>query len=129
MTDQYQPGRAFDGATIDPSKIVPVQPGNLDPWNRPVWQHPTDNGYGTTNSISIGTDQGETLIPTIINGFQFSNEDAIQHYQNTGEHLGVFRSPGEADAFAQWLHEEQARRIEAAPGGWKGVKARGGRLQ
>lgn len=111
---------------------APVVPGNLDPWNRKVWAHPnhfasgSGGTYGTTFSVSI-TDENphsplhgkEVLIPTIINGFPFSVADARQHYYNTGEHLGAF--PGgqydAADKYAQWLHEEQARRIEASPDG------------
>lgn len=135
--DQVQP-------VMPPSDVpTPETPGNLDPWNRPVWGHPnrfaTESGgtYGTTNSISI-TDENpqsprfglEVLIPTVIDGYPFSEADARQHYANTGEHLGAF--PGgqydRADKFATWLHEEQARRINAA-GGWEAVKARGGRLR
>lgn len=122
------PGRGLEGMFANPTQITPVRPGNLDPWNRPIYKHPGPNeDYGTTYSISVGTPDGEVVIPTIINGYPFSSQDAIQHYMNTRENFGTFRTPGEADAFAQWLHEEQARRIQAA-GGWRAVKERGGRL-
>lgn len=121
------PGRAFDANFVNPMQIVPVVQGNLNPWDRPVYKHPNDEGYGTTFSIGVSTDKGEVVIPTIINGHPFSNQDAIQHYKNTGEHFGVFRTPAEADAYAQWLHSEQARRIDAA-GGFEAVRQRGGRL-
>jgi hypothetical protein len=60
-------------------------------------------------SISIGTDQGEVLIPTVVNGRVVSDQEAIRHYQKTGEHLGIFRTPKDADAYAQTLHKQQAQ--------------------
>jgi hypothetical protein len=116
-----------NGGGWDANLPQPIAPGNLDPWNRPIYEHPDGKGYGTTLSISVNTPHGETVIPTIIGGHPFSQADAIQHFLNTGENFGSFRTPEEADAYAQALHEEQARRIDAA-GGWRAVKARNGRL-
>src|SRR3546814_9007857 len=58
--------------------------------------------------MSIGTDQGEVLIPTVVGGKVVSEEDAIRHYEATGENLGVFQTPEDASAYAQSLHEQQA---------------------
>lgn len=85
-------------------------PGNLDPWNRKVLKN-GDGSVSTTSSMSIGTDQGETLIPTVVDGVRLSKEDAIKHFRDTGEHLGVFDTPEHADTFAEALHNEQARRM------------------
>ena len=84
-----------------------LSPGNIDLDSRKVL---TDGvgGYKTENSISIGTDQGEVLIPTVVNGKQLSEQAAIEHYQRTGENLGTFQTPQAADRYAQSLHERQA---------------------
>jgi hypothetical protein len=84
-----------------------VSPGNLDPWNRPVLHNP-DGSYSTTSSMSIGTDHGETLIPTVVEGKRLSDEDAIAHFHSTGENLGTFRTPAAADRYATALHNAQA---------------------
>lgn len=86
-----------------------VEPGNLDLNSRRVL---TDGvgGYRTENSISIGTDRGEVLIPTVVNGKQLSEPDAIEHYQRTGENLGTFQTPQAADRYAETLHERQGQR-------------------
>jgi hypothetical protein len=60
-------------------------------------------------TISIGTDQGEVLIPTVINGRVVSEDQAVAHYRRTGEHLGIFRTPEEATGYAQELHRQQER--------------------
>lgn len=84
--------------------------GNLDPYNRKVLNNP-DGSVSTTSSMSIGTDAGETLIPTVVNGVRLSKEDAIKHFRESGEHLGIFDTADHADVYAQALHEEQARRM------------------
>ena len=38
-----------------------------------------------------------------------SEEEAIQTYYRTGRHLGIFKTPDEATAYAQKLHDQQAR--------------------
>lgn len=84
-----------------------TKPGNLDPWNRPVLHNP-DGSYSTTSSMSVGTDAGEVLIPTVVNGKRLSDEDALKHFHETGENLGTFASPEAADRYATLLHNAQA---------------------
>jgi hypothetical protein len=80
-----------------------VAPGTIDLAARTRLQNP-DGTFSTVESISIGTDQGEVLIPTISpDGQRLSEEEAIQLYEATGQHLGIFRTPAEADAFARQL--------------------------
>lgn len=85
-------------------------PGNLDPWNRKVL-HNSDGSVSTTSSMSIGTKDGEVLIPTVVDGKRLSKDEAITHFRKTGEHLGVFDTPEHADVYAEALHNEQARRM------------------
>lgn len=86
------------------------EPGNLDPYNRPSLKN-ADGSISTTRSFSIGTDRGETLIPQVIGGKLFSQQDAIAHFRKTGEHFGIFDTPANADSYAMWMHNQQADRM------------------
>lgn len=95
------------------SAFAPLVPGNIDLHKRPVVRN-KDGSISTVRSISIGTDQGEVLIPTVSDdGRILSDEEAAQLYFRTGRHLGIFASPDAATAYAIQLHNEQAR--EYAP--------------
>lgn len=83
-----------------------VAPGNLDINARKVYRGPGGD-FRTENSISIGTDQGEVIIPTVVNGRQLTEEEAIRHYEQTGENLGAFSSPDAAEKYAESLHNRQ----------------------
>lgn len=88
-----------------------IEKGNIDLNNRPKVENP-DGSVSTVRSITITDDQGRaTIIPTVSpTGVVLSDDAAIQLYEQTGQHLGKFESEKEAEAYAQALHQSQARR-------------------
>lgn len=105
-----------------------VESGNLPIQNRPVIQN-DDGSRSTEFSISMhdNRDGSEVLVPTVVNG-KFLTPDgkkppegstaektmfkaAWQHYKDTGENLGKFKTPSDANAYAKQLHERQDSRI------------------
>lgn len=86
-----------------------VQPGNIDPLKRPV-VHNKDGSYSTTRSMSFEEDGVQVLIPTIDHdGKSLTPKQAIDYYHRTGEHLGKFDTPDNADRSAINIHNYQAK--------------------
>lgn len=81
---------------------------NIDLNHRPIVHNP-DGSISTIRSATFQGDNGQyVLLPTVVGGKIVSNNDAWQHYVNTGEHLGTYSSEAAADYFANKLHEGQA---------------------
>ena len=99
----------------DYRRFVHPIPGNIDLNNRPVV--PADGGYATVRSMGIGTAKGETLIPTVHPaGRIMSDEEAIDHFLRTGQHLGIFPTQGQVDTYADRLHKSQDAQYRAMGG-------------
>src|SRR3546814_6141557 len=82
-SDRVQPRVLRDSASPPPAPSVPPIPGNLPLEITNIVKN-ADGTVSTVRTISIGTDQGEVLIPTVIDGKLVSDSDAIDHYEETG---------------------------------------------
>ena len=83
-----------------------IAPGNIDIYKRPVVKN-LDGSISTVRSMSFNDGAGEVLIPTVVGRKVVSDQEAIDHYYNTGQHLGIFETPQAADEYAQNLHLQQ----------------------
>ena len=87
-----------------------VEEGNIDLRARPVIRN-KDGSISTVRSMSFEEDGQEVLIPTVAaDGSRvLSDDEAIDQYRRTGKFLGKFKTPEAANAYAQDLHEQQAK--------------------
>lgn len=92
------------------NESVAVQ-GNIDLTKRPVIKN-KDGSISTVRSMSFFEPESglEVLVPTVSDeGKIMSDEDAKSYYYKTKKHLGKFRSPEDATAYAKKLHEQQEK--------------------
>lgn len=93
---------------------VPAQKGTIDLSKWKVRHRNPDGSISTIRSMSFSDDKGyEILIPTFTpSGRSLSESQAINQYYATGKHLGKFRTPQEATSYAEWLHNEEAKKLK-----------------
>ena len=98
---------------IDPSLISKglLEPGNINLQGRPLISM-GNNQVGSEYSVSFTQDGKEVLVPTIFDGKAHTPQEAWQHYLQTGQHMGKYDNPQDADAAAELIHQR-----EYAPGG------------
>lgn len=108
-----------------------VAPGNIPIWNRPAVKN-ADGSHSSEFSTSFIDENKnspyfgkEVLVPTVVAG-KFLTPDGTKppegsqaehdmmekaraHYEQTGQHLGVFDSPQSADKYSQQLHSRGDR--------------------
>jgi hypothetical protein len=113
------------GGTLHPNGTMQapgmLEPPTIDPSAQPRVKNP-DGSTSTVRSISIEQDGKEILIPTVAQDGSrlLTDQEAIQQFQRTKKHLGIFDSVEHATAFAKQLHEDYAAgrydgRPQAAP--------------
>lgn len=116
--DTYEKIREANQAKEE-AKKVQYGAGNIDLNNRKVVKN-EDGSISTERSFSFYDDneKKEILIPSVIDGKAPETDEngelteeavlkAIDHYYKTGEYLGKFDTPEEANAYGEALHEIQ----------------------
>lgn len=91
-----------------------VRPGNIDIHKRPIVHNP-DGSISTVRSITVGFDDGVYVLPTVVGDKVVSDQEAIQHFRDSGEHLGVFKTEKQAIDYAKRLHLEQQKEYVKGP--------------
>lgn len=88
---------------------IPVDyTGNINLANRPQVQNP-DGSVSTVRSMSFNDGVKEVLIPTVSqDGRNLTEQQAIDAYRATGQHLGKFDTPEAATEMARRIHDQQA---------------------
>ena len=105
--DYYQ----YADLSADDKALGQYGKGNIDLYNRPEYQNP-DGSISTVDSASYSIDGKEVLLPTVWmkDGKPYhshDDEEILQHYEETGEYLGKFDTPEEANAYGEQLHRAQ----------------------
>ena len=82
--------------TLDPSKPIAIVKNS-------------DGTTSTVRTIGIEVDGKNYVIPTVSkDGRIMSNEEAVKHFKETGEHFGAYKTRKEADQAAEELHKSQS---------------------
>lgn len=103
--------RVKEGPAL-PLAVGQIEEGNVDLAAQPRVEN-ADGTVSTVRSISVTTDKGTYLLPTVSpDGKIWTNDQAAAAFKKTGRHLGRFDSVESADAFAEALHNAEAWRLQ-----------------
>jgi hypothetical protein len=96
-------------ATVTPGLI---EKGNIDLNNRPVVKN-SDGSISTVKSMSFNDGKNEVLVPMVHpQGRIMNQQESVDHYKKTGQHLGKFKTPEHATSYAIKLHKDQEKLYE-----------------
>lgn len=137
MPDVRADGQTTTTPAAPRTMVIPNPKGLIEPGNLPIDNRPTvhnaDGTHSSEYSVSFADDKGhEVLVPTVVNG-KFLTPDgkkppegsaaekamfkaAWDHYLQTGQHLGKFDNPDDADAYANKLHSRGSARPSTSAG-------------
>lgn len=90
-------------ASHDPAPSGLLEYGNIDIYNRPTVR--TAKGPATVRSKSWNFGGVEVLLPTVADGRELTDAEAVERYRRTGEHLGKFKTAWDATTYATRLHD------------------------
>ncbi|MGN0845048.1 MAG: hypothetical protein ACI4QT_07500, partial [Kiritimatiellia bacterium] len=77
------------------------------------------NGYSTTSSMLVRHDDGKfAVVPTVVGGKELSQDDAVRHYAETGEHWGMADDEDSARKIAQEVHDSHMNSNQAKWNDW-----------
>jgi hypothetical protein len=94
-----------------------VEPGTIDLLSRPTTKN-ADGSISTVKSMSFNDGNYEVLIPMVApSGTILTPEGVMALYQFSGKHLGKFKNPRDADAYAEILHRQQEQFYSGARDG------------
>lgn len=97
---------------------APIEAGNIDLLHRPIAKN-ADGSISTVRSMSFGEGGREILVPTVgPKGEILSEDEAINLYHKTGQHLGKFSNPDAATAYAEKLHKDQEKTYAKQEAAW-----------
>lgn len=88
-----------------------VENGNIDLSKRPFIKN-KDGSVSSIRSITIEEDGKYINIPTVIGNNIVSDEEAIDYYHSTGEHLGKYKTQDEAIKAAEEISKQQEKRYK-----------------
>ena len=124
--DSTPPVKINEKATTKTDSGALIKQGNIDLNARPVVRN-SDGSYSTVDTVTWEVDGEFVNIPTVIyvedqeiNGEYVSEgwvhvdaDQALEHYYETGEHLGIYSSEEAAVKAARQLSKDQADQYDA----------------
>lgn len=86
-----------------------TEPGTLDLSRRPYVKN-DDGSTSTVRSMGVNIDGKEVLIPTVSpDGRIMSDDEAVEHYLRSGQHMGVYPNAEASSAAGEAIHQDQMR--------------------